>query len=83
MGAWGVDGEQEWQMKVMINAKRLDLTGRLGPICIACGNTRTFLIHTPEGDLCIELSALPDGEVRVAACGRCRSRNSIVITRVD
>jgi hypothetical protein len=70
-------------MKVMINAKTLNLTGRLGPACIACGNTRRFFVHTPEGDAVFELSELPDGEVRVTACGRCRSRNSIVIAHID
>ena len=70
-------------MKVMIKAKALNLSGRLGPTCIACGNTRRFFIQTPEGDAVFDLSELPDGEVRVMACGRCRSRNSIVIAHID
>jgi hypothetical protein len=52
-------------------------------MCIACGNTRRFWILTQDGDLLVEMPQLPDGEVRVVACGKCRSRNSIVVTRID
>jgi hypothetical protein len=70
-------------MKVPNRSVTLNVTGRLGPVCIACGNTRTFWIVCPEGECLAEMPDLPEGDVRVTMCGRCRSRNSVVITRVD
>jgi hypothetical protein len=52
-------------------------------VCIACGNTRQFWIHGENGDELSELARLPDGEIRIVACGRCQSRRSIVIAHVD
>ena len=70
-------------MKVVQVSSTAASVGRLGPLCIACGNTRRFWIYTPVGSELRELAELPDGEARVLACGRCRSRNSIVISRLD
>lgn len=70
-------------MKVVRVSSTAAGIGRLGPLCIACGNTRRFWVHTPSGNELCELAELPDGEARVVACGRCRSRNSIVISRLD
>jgi hypothetical protein len=70
-------------MKFTVTSASTNVAGRLGPLCIACGNTRRFWIHTPEGDQLVEISDLPDGDVQVRACGRCSSRNSIVIAHVD
>jgi len=70
-------------MKVTISSAKAGVAGRLGPLCIACGNTRRFWIHGQDADRLVELKDLPEGEVRVTACGRCRSRRSIVIAHVD
>ncbi|MBV9279618.1 MAG: hypothetical protein JOZ41_06015 [Chloroflexi bacterium] len=70
-------------MKLNVTSASLQVTGHLGPMCIACGNTRRFWILTHDGDRLAEMSQLPDGEVRVLSCGKCRSRNSIVVTRID
>lgn len=69
-------------MKVTID-RASAVARKLGPICIACGNTRLFWVHAPSGDERLDIREAPDGEVRVQACGRCRSRNSIVIAHVD
>ena len=70
-------------MKVTIMSSRADVAGRLGPVCIACGNTKKFWVHAAGLDQLFEISELPDGDILVRACGRCRSRNSIVIAHVD
>lgn len=70
-------------MRLTISPRTLHVTGRLGPACITCGNTRRFWIQTPAGDQLVELTDLSEGEVHVVCCGRCRSRNSLVFTRVD
>jgi hypothetical protein len=78
------EGQREERgMRVTVASRTESITGRLGPLCIACGNTKRFWIHSPEGDQLAEMSELPEGEVRVTACGRCSSRNSIVIAHVD
>lgn len=70
-------------MKLSIERVILNAPGHLGPMCIACGNTRQFWIHTPEGDSLLETTSLPKGEIKVRACGKCRSHNSIVVAHVD
>jgi len=70
-------------MKVTVSPPELQVMGRLGPVCITCGNSRRFWIQTPAGEQLVELMDLPAGEVMVLCCGRCRSRNSIVIAHVD
>ena len=70
-------------MKLTLSSAKADLSGRLGPLCIACGNTKRFWIQAETGDALFELRDLPDGEIRVTACGRCQSRNSIVVAHVD
>jgi hypothetical protein len=70
-------------MKVTISSKKSDVAGHLGPLCIACGNTKRFWVHGTDGDRLEELRDLPDGEVRIMACGRCQSRRSIVVAHID
>jgi hypothetical protein len=70
-------------MRVSIEATRLRLPKQPQPVCIACSNTRLFFISTEAGERLVELRDLPDGAVEIAKCGRCRSRNSIVVTGVD
>lgn len=70
-------------MKYTVLSVNAAASGRRGPVCIACSNNRRFWIHTEDGDRLCELSELPEGDVRIVACGRCRSRHSIVIGHVD
>jgi hypothetical protein len=70
-------------MRYTIPSENFTITGRRGPVCIACGNSRRFWIHTVSGDQLCELTQLPAGDVRILACGRCRSRRSIVLGLVD
>jgi hypothetical protein len=70
-------------MKLALTTASLQVAGHLGPTCIACGNTRRFWIHTSEGDRLVEVSQVVDEEVQITACGRCQSRNSIVVAPVD
>lgn len=70
-------------MKLAITAASLQVSGHLGPVCIACGNSKEFWVHTRDGDRLVQLADLPEGEVRLTACGKCRARNSIVVARVD
>lgn len=71
-------------MKVMVLSPiQRQTSGRLGPMCIACSNTQRFWVHTPDGEELMEYSQLPEGEVQVVACGRCRSQHSLVIAHID
>jgi hypothetical protein len=70
-------------MKLTIKSAKADVTGRLGPLCIACGNTKRFRIRSNGGEVLCEIPDLPEGEVRILACGRCGSRHSIVVSHVD
>jgi hypothetical protein len=70
-------------MKLTITRKSLQTAGHLGPVCIACSNAREFWVHTPAGAKLVEINQLPEGEVWVVACGKCRSRRSIVVAHVD
>lgn len=69
-------------MRIMLDRSSA-ATQKLGPVCIACGNTRTFWVQEVGGVRVVEIRDVPDGEVRVHSCGRCRSRNSIVVAHVD
>jgi hypothetical protein len=47
------------------------------PVCIACGNRRTFWIrHGEHNAIANAWEIQPDD--KLVACGRCRSRNSIL-----
>ena len=70
-------------MKLAVTPASLQVSGHLGPVCITCGNNKMFWIHTPDGDRLVEMATLPAGTARVVCCGRCRSRNSIVVTFID
>jgi len=52
------------------------IMGRV-PVCIACGNRRTFWIrHGEHNAIANAWEIQPDD--KLVACGRCRSRNSIL-----
>ena len=70
-------------MKVTLTNAKACVSGRVGPYCITCSNTRRFWIETPAGEQLYELSDLPDGDVHLVACGRCRSRHSIILAHID
>jgi hypothetical protein len=70
-------------MRVLIPAKRLRASGRVGPMCLACGNTRRFSITDSLGTRTVELADLAEGPVEIAGCGKCGSRHCIVVCRVD
>lgn len=70
-------------MKVAMSSRQLELSGRLGPWCLACGNKRRFWVETPTGAELAELEDVLAGDVHILACGRCRSRHSLVMARVD
>lgn len=52
------------------------IAGRV-PVCIACGNRRTFWVRRDEQNAIANAWEI-DPEDRMVACGRCRSRNSVV-----
>jgi hypothetical protein len=70
-------------VRVAMSTRRLELSGRLGPLCLACGNKQRFWVETPTGARVSELEDVLQGDVRILACGRCRSRHSLVMARVD
>ncbi len=70
-------------MKVTISARQFERSGRLGPLCLACGNKQRFWVERPDGVQLADLCDVLDDNVRVRACGRCRSRHSLVMARVD
>jgi hypothetical protein len=47
------------------------------PVCIACGNRRTFWVKR-AGENAIANAWEMNANDTVVACGRCRSRNSIL-----
>jgi hypothetical protein len=48
------------------------------PTCIACGNTRTFWVRRGEEVVHVAAWTLEPAD-KLVACGRCRSRNSLVL----
>jgi hypothetical protein len=70
-------------VKVTLSSRQLELSGRLGPLCLACGNKSRFWVELPSGLQLAELGDLLEDNVRVRACGRCRSQHSLVMARVD
>ena len=78
----GLVWERMGQMKMVVTSTQLRLRRR-GPVCIACSNSSQFWIAEEDGERLVAVRELPDGECRVVACGRCRSRNSVVIAHVD
>ena len=70
-------------MKVTLSNRQLELSGRLGPLCLACGNKQRFWVEMSHGVQLAELRDLLEDNVRIRACGRCRSRHSLVMARVD
>jgi hypothetical protein len=61
----------------------IDVEVRLRPTCIACGNTRLFYAKVDgEETLWNTVTPLPE-DAKIMACGRCRSRNSVMLTYSD
>jgi hypothetical protein len=61
----------------------LAFMSRVGPVCIACGNTQKFWVLEDGKNELAELSDLAEGVAQVTACGRCNSRNSVMLSNVD
>lgn len=57
------------------------VVGRV-PVCIACGNRRTFWVKRDEENAVANAWDLAP-EDTIVACGRCRSRNSILYDSGD
>lgn len=70
-------------MKFVVGTPKTRVFKKVGPMCLACGNTRTFWVDMPGGEVLVEMRTVREGEIRVTACGRCSSRNSIVVGHVD
>lgn len=70
-------------MKFNITRESTEALGQLGPTCIACGNSRVFVVLRDGEPEVAPVMELPDGEAVIVACGRCRSRNSVIIGYVD
>jgi hypothetical protein len=70
-------------MRVSIPAKRMRAAGHVGPMCLACGNTTRFSITDSLGTHTVEMRDLEEGPVEISGCGKCGSRHSIVVCRVD
>jgi hypothetical protein len=70
-------------VRLTVTPRDIKLSGHLGPICIACSNTRLFWIQASDAEQLVEIARLPEGPVRVTACGRCGSRHSVIMGRVD
>lgn len=69
-------------MKVAVSRKG-QLIRKRGPKCLACGNAQQFWIRTGDEESLLNMRDVPDGTADVVSCGRCRSRNSVVVTYVD
>ena len=69
-------------MRVIVSSTDLKVRRR-GPVCIACGNSRQFWVADGGEERLLEVTQLPSGEREVVACGRCRSRNSVVVGHFD
>jgi DNA-directed RNA polymerase subunit RPC12/RpoP len=52
------------------------IVGRV-PVCIACGNRRTFWVKRGEQNAIANAWEIAS-EDTIIACGRCRSRNSVL-----
>ena len=52
------------------------------PVCIACGNRRTFWVRRDEQNAIANAWEISPTD-NVIACGRCRSRNSILFDSGD
>jgi len=52
------------------------VVGRV-PVCIACGNRRIFWVRRNDEKIIVQAWEVRPGD-RVLACGRCRSRNSVL-----
>ncbi len=52
------------------------VTGRV-PVCIACGNRRTFWVKRDGQNAVANAWDLAQDDA-IVACGRCRSRNSVL-----
>ncbi len=52
------------------------------PVCIACGNRRTFWVRNGSENM-IENAWEIAPDAQIIACGRCRSRNSILFDRPE
>ena len=52
------------------------------PVCIACGNRRTFWVREGKENK-IENAWEISPEAHIVACGRCRARNSILFDRPE
>ncbi len=60
-----------------------DVDVRLRPACIACGNSRSFYVHLEgESILWMTVDPRPEG-AKITSCGRCRSRNSVMMIYAD
>jgi hypothetical protein len=57
-------------------------TGGRTPACIACGNRRTFWVRKGDENMILNAWEIERG-MRIVACGRCRSRHSVVFESVD
>lgn len=51
--------------------------GSRTPVCIACGNRRLFWVRRDEENAVANAWEIRPGD-KIIACGRCRSRNSIL-----
>lgn len=69
-------------MRLMVSSADLKLRRR-GPVCIACGNSRQFWVIKGDLEQLVEVVRMPGHQYEVVACGRCRSRNSVVVGHVD
>jgi hypothetical protein len=55
----------------------------LRPKCIACGNTRVFyVVRGGEASLWQTMDPFP-APAKIAACGKCRSRHSLIMDYSD
>ena len=70
-------------MRVTISSRQLELSGRSGPLCLACGNKQRFWVEMPGACNSRVSGDVLEDDVRIRACGRCRSRHSLVMARVD
>lgn len=66
-----------------MSSRQLERSGHLGPLCLACGNKRRFEVEGADGARIAELDTVLQDNVRIVACGRCRSRHSLVMARLD
>jgi hypothetical protein len=86
-GDFGVSGYQGGASMRRLYAPTQDAENdvdiRIRPKCFTCGNTRTFFVSVRSQVRVWDSSAQMPSDGKIVSCGRCRSKNSIIMDYSD